>query len=124
MVAILFQAAGNMLLSTGMKSVGMLMVNPAGWPATIWAAAQLPEIWLGVGCMVAFVIMFTMVLSWTDLSLALPIVSIDIVLNVACAHWVLGEDVPLSRWAGTALVAAGAGLVASTARKSQPPAAP
>ncbi len=113
-----------MLLSIGMKSVGVLMADPASWPAAIWAAAWLPEIWLGVGCMVVFVIMFTMVLSWTDLSLALPIVSIEIVLNVACAHWVLGEDVPLLRWAGTALVAAGAGLVASTARKSQAQAVP
>ena len=107
-----------MLLSVGMKGVGMHM-DPATWPGTIWLAAQRPGIWLGVACMVTFIIMFTMVLSWTDLSLALPLVSVDIVLNVACAHWILDEDVPLSRWAGTALVAVGAGLVASTARRSK-----
>ena len=66
--------------------------------------------------MLGFVSLFAIVLSWADLSLAMPIVAIEVVVNVAFATAFLGEQVPLTRWCGVVLVAAGVALVAGSAR--------
>jgi uncharacterized membrane protein len=115
LVACISQAFGNALISMGMKEIGGTL-ELARWAEILTSAALQPEIWLGVAFMLGFFVIFTQILSWTALSLALPIISFEIVLNVACANWILGEEVSMVRWIGTALVAAGAGLVATTAR--------
>jgi len=115
LVACLSQAVGNALISIGMKEIGGAL-DLAHWAEILSSAVLQPEIWLGIAFMLGFFVIFTQILSWTALSLALPIISLEIVLNVACANWILGEDVSMVRWIGTVFVAAGAGLVATTAR--------
>ena len=63
-----------------------------------------------------FTLLFTLVLSWTDLSLAIPVISVEIVVNVALAGWLLGESISPLHWLGTILVAAGVALVVGTAQ--------
>ena len=48
----------------------------------------------------------------------MPVVSIEIVVNVALAHLVLGEDISLKRWLGVCLVALGVTLVSLSARQT------
>ena len=48
----------------------------------------------------------------------MPVVSIEIVVNVALAHLVLGEDISLKRWLGVFLVALGVALVSLSARRT------
>ena len=122
-VAILVQAAGNVCLTIGMKGLAALaQAHPGDWLPLIPAALGSPVIIIGVVMLIGFFILFATVLSRSDLSLAMPIVSFEIVVNVALAYVIIGEPVSPLRWAGTALVATGVALVAlSGARKRTAP---
>lgn len=117
-LAVVMQAAGNLCLSVGMKRIAAFAsVHPDHWQATALAATAQPLNWLGVLFLVGFFILFVTALSRSDLTLAMPIVSVEIVLNVALAHIILHEDVSPQRWAGVFLVASGVALVSLSARQ-------
>lgn len=119
-VAVAAQAAGNVCLSLGMRRF-------AGMPLDLAHAADLgllaltnPWLWAGAALLATFTLLFTFVLSWTDLSLALPVISVEIVVNVALAGWLLGERISSLHWLGTVMVAAGVALVVGTANEKAP----
>jgi len=121
-VAVLLQAAGNTCLSRGMKEIGSaLRLDPAGLLDGVLRALPNPWIWLGILCLLGFVAIFSILLSATDLSLVLPVLSVEVVVNVAFAAYFLGEAVSPRDWAGTLLVAFGVALVATTARPEATP---
>src|SRR5262245_33874296 len=100
-LAVLFQTAGNLLVSTGMKQVGFT----GSWELTrclslALQAAETPSIWLGTLLLIIFFALYAVLLSGTDLSFVLPVSSFGYVLNVALAHYVLLEPVSKSRWVG------------------------
>jgi drug/metabolite transporter (DMT)-like permease len=116
-VAVFSQALGNLSLSKGMKSLGSFVSGDlAQWPALLLAAVGSPWIWLGALGLLTFVVLFAATLSWADLSLVLPVASVEIILNVWLASWLLGEPVSPLEWAGTLVIATGVALVASTVR--------
>ena len=69
--------------------------------------------------MVGFFAIFTTVLARADLSVVVPIISFEIVVNVALAHWVIHEFISPLRWAGTVLVTCGVALVALSAKNAR-----
>jgi drug/metabolite transporter (DMT)-like permease len=113
--AILLQATGNLCLSQGMKD---LASAAATHPMTLTEIAS-PLNVVGVLLLVGFFAIFTTVLARADLSVVVPIVSFEIVVNVALAHWVLQEVVSPLRWAGTIIVTCGVALVALSAKKAR-----
>src|SRR3954452_7945839 len=116
-LALALQALGNVSLSKGMKTFGLSAMDDAGyWPTLIISAATNPFIWLWMALLLVVVLLLSIVLSWADLSLVLPVTSVEIVLNVALAYWLLGEDVPSRQWIGTLIIAIGVALVARSAR--------
>jgi drug/metabolite transporter (DMT)-like permease len=120
-VAILIQAAGNVCVSIGMKSLGaMAEVHPGDWSAVAVAGFTDPLLVIGILLLLGFFILFATVLSGADLSVAMPIVSFEIVVNVVLAYLIIGEAVSPLRWAGTGLVAIGVACVAASARSSPP----
>ena len=60
-----------------------------------------PVIWLGIGLLVVFFVLFAAALSWADLSFVLPATAFGYVLNVACGYYVLHEVVTPARWVGS-----------------------
>jgi uncharacterized membrane protein len=111
-IAVLCQATGNVFLSKGMKTiVSTLQVGEGNLLSVPFHAFVNPMIWIGVGLSIIFYILFASALSWTDLSLVLPIASVEVVLNVAFAAWFLNEMVSSKRWAGAVLIAVGVILV-------------
>ena len=119
-IALTLQALGNVSLSKGMKIVGMSTAGTTGhWSNFIVSVVTNPFIWLGMGLLLVVVLLLSVVLSWADLSLVLPVTSVEIVLNVALAYWLLGEDVTVRQWVGTLIIAIGVGLVARTARSGR-----
>jgi drug/metabolite transporter (DMT)-like permease len=110
--AILFQGTGNLCLSQGMKD---LASAAAAHPIALTAIAS-PLNVVGVLLLVGFFAIFTTVLARADLSVVVPIVSFEIVLNVALAHLVIHEVVSPLRWAGTLLITCGVALVAFSAQ--------
>ncbi len=121
-VAVAAQAAGNVCLSLGMRTLAASAAGPAAghWGDLALLALTNPWLWAGAVLLSAFTLLFTVVLSWTDLSLALPVISVEIVVNVALAGWLLGESVSPLHWLGTLLVAAGVALVVGTANEKAP----
>lgn len=118
-LAVLAQATGNVFLSKGMK-----FVASAGQSAEIaFLSVPLdvmanPMIWIGVALSIVFYILFTVALSWTDLSFVLPVISIEVVVNVAFADYFLNEPVSALRWTGVMLIAVGVILVVRSGKQT------
>ncbi len=111
-LAVLAQASGNVFLSKGMKYVASFdQMGSSGLAAIPLQAAQNPMIWIGVALSITFYVLFATALSWTDLSLVLPVISVEVVVNVAFADYFLNEPVSAVRWTGTMLIAIGVVLV-------------
>ena len=122
--AVIAQAAGNVCLTLGMHQLKAAGLGTAHWreiaPDLAILALTNPWLWAGAALLILFTVLFTLVLSWTDLSLALPVISVEIVVNVALAGWLLGEVVGARHWLGTLMVAAGVALVIGTANDRAP----
>ncbi len=113
--AIFAQAAGNVFLSMRMKEMGntdLLALLPR--------ALESPYLWLGIGLLIISFVLFAAALSWADLTLVLPAISLEVVVNVVFAKCFLGELVSLTRWAGVAFIFFGVILVVRSERKKGP----
>ena len=116
-LAVTVQAAGNVCLSLGMRQFA---TASGSWGDLALFALTNPWLWAGAAGLASFTLLFTLVLSWTDLSLALPVISVEIVVNVGLAGWILGERVSPLHWLGTVMVAAGVALVVGSAKDKRP----
>jgi drug/metabolite transporter (DMT)-like permease len=111
-LSVLAQAAGNTLLSKGMKAIASRPEFDQGFSAALLVQALGdPVIWLGMALMVAFLVGFMSALSWADLSFVMPATGSSYVLNVVFAHYFLGEPVSMARWAGSFIILAGVALI-------------
>jgi drug/metabolite transporter (DMT)-like permease len=111
-VAILAQAAGNVFLSKGMKYIASIAAVAGGGLIPLFLQAiGSPMIWLGTVLLIIFFLLFITVLSSADLSFVLPVVSIEVVVNVAFADFFLNEPVSTMRWLGTILISLGVIMV-------------
>lgn len=118
LIAVVAQAIGNVCLSIGMKALAAVTeAHPGEWALIVLTALQSPYVVVGVAMLVVFFVLFAHLLSHLDLTIAMPVVSLEVVLNVACGHWILHETVTPLRWLGAILVATGVALVGASARR-------
>ena len=118
-LAMLAQVIGNILLSKGMKQV--LPGSPTEALFMVGLAHRVigsPLVWAGLSLLIVFFCLFTVLLSWADLSFVLPASAFGYVLNVALAHYFLQESVSVARWCGTLLIFIGVILVSITGSHS------
>jgi drug/metabolite transporter (DMT)-like permease len=119
-IAVLSQAAGNVLLSKGMKGIASVVRSAdTGLFPMVFQAAGSPLIWAGTVLLIIFFVLFLTVLSLADLSFVLPVISIEVIANVAFASYFLNEPVSPLRWAGTVLICLGVILVFRSAGGKQ-----
>lgn len=114
-VAVLFNAAANVLMRLGMKDfeAGEIEgVRDALREA--WIAISRTKVALGIACMACFFGGYLWSLTRLDVSLAAPVSATSIVLGTLYAAVFLGEKVSWRRWLGIALVTGGAVLVGLT----------
>lgn len=112
LVAVVAVTAGDLFMAQGMKAVGEIRLDGlASLGRTAWRILRTPKIWAAISMMASFFFLWLSVLSWADLSLALPMTALTYVLNALLAGPVLGERVTLLRWLGTLLIFAGVLLV-------------
>ena len=104
-----FAAAGDSMLSYGMKQAGNISPHHLG---SVLAAVLNPWIAVGIVLLLAFFASYTNALSWADLTYVLPATSLGYVLLALIARFVLQEHVSPLRWLGIALISSGVGLVA------------
>jgi drug/metabolite transporter (DMT)-like permease len=122
-VGSLAAAVGEALLSRGMKEVGDL--GRLAWPQ-VWRMGRMfanPRVLLGILFLASFFFMYSAVLSWADLSYAMPGTALGYVFGTIIASTCLGERVSGWRWAGVAVIILGVLLVWKDERvRTAPPA--
>jgi len=119
LLAVAAATVGDIFMSQGMRAVGEIRITGLGslWRTgvrvfTTW------KVWVGILLAATFFFLWLSVLSWADLSLALPMTALTYVLNAALAGPFLGERVSGLRWLGTLLIFAGVVAVTLSADAS------
>lgn len=107
--------AGNLCLRQGMIEVGALPgAAPDELLAFFAAAASSRWIWLGVGLEIAYSLLWLAVLSWSEISWAVPMNALEYALAAAAAYALLGEPIGALRLAGIALICGGVALLSGS----------
>ena len=106
-------AFGQILVRRGMLQVGSLETY-APWPLVtyFWHALCNPYVIGGTILNAVFYFLFLAALSWTGVTVALPMTAIEYAFAAFMAVTILKEGVPAVRWAGIALVILGVILIA------------
>ncbi len=81
--------------------------------------------WIAVACFLTFFVTWLSVLSYEDLSFALPLTAITYILNAFLAGPMLGEHISAARWVGTFIIGIGVVVVSlSEGKKAEQAAEP
>ena len=117
-----FAAAGDSMLSHGMKQSGSISLHHL---QGVILAVLNPWVAVGIVLLLAFFASYMNALSWADLTYVLPATSLGYVLLALVAKFALQEEVSPMRWLGIALISGGVGFVAGgpalTAQHSESP---
>jgi drug/metabolite transporter (DMT)-like permease len=110
--ACLAAAVGQILVRRGMQQVGPLD-NWAPLPllAYFWRALINPYVIAGTVGNALFYFLFLAALSWTNVTVALPLTALEYAFAAVLSVSILKEVVPPLRWAGIALVIVGVILI-------------
>jgi len=108
MMAVTAGTIGDLLLASGMKQIGDLSaMNLKGILNVSLQALSSPKLVIGTAMLAIFFFLWLAVLSWEDLSVALPMQALNYILVAFLSQYFLHEAVSPMRWAGTVLVAIG-----------------
>lgn len=112
-VATAAAAYGQILVRRGMLQVGSLE-SYAPWQLItyFWHALCNPYVIGGTILNAVFYFLFLAALSWTNVTVALPMTAIEYGFAALLAIMILKESVPPVRWAGIVLVVIGVILIA------------
>jgi drug/metabolite transporter (DMT)-like permease len=112
LIAVSAGTVGDLLLTKGMKELGDLSaMNLRGILSAAYQALSNPKLVLGTAMLAVFFFLWLAVLSWEDLTVALPMQALNYVLVAFLSQYFLGEVVTPMRWAGTVLVCIGVILI-------------
>jgi len=112
-----FAAAGDSMLSHGMKQTGSISIHHF---QSVVSAVLNPWVAIGILLLLAFFASYMNALSWADLTYVLPATSLGYVLLALIAKFALREQISLLRWLGIALISAGVGFVAGGPALTRP----
>ena len=108
LLAMLAQAGGDVCLSRGMRLIAAATrLEESDMVGLISRGLTSPAIWLGIGLLGVFFVLYAAALSWADLSFVLPATAFGYVLNVACGYYFLHEAVTPARWLGSLCICLG-----------------
>ena len=112
LLAVSAGTVGDLLLAKGMKEMGDLSaMNLRGMLNMAFQALTNPKLIIGTAMLAVFFFLWLAVLSWEDLSVALPMQALNYVLVAFLSQYFLHEVVTPMRWAGTVLVCIGVMLI-------------
>ena len=111
-VGLCMESLGNVLLRKGMKEVGEVtsFTIPALWGVFLRGITNITVI-SGVALDALFFACFLIALSWTEVSVVLPLTAVGYVTTALFAKFILHEDITALRWAGTLAIVIGCILV-------------
>lgn len=103
---------GDLLLAKGMKELGDLStMNLRGIMEVALRAMTEWKIVVGTAMLALFFFLWLAVLSWEDLSVALPLQALNYVLVALLAKYILHEQISPLRWVGIIMVCIGVMLI-------------
>src|SRR5512146_324693 len=112
LMAVTAGTVGDLLLAKGMKEMGDISaMNLRGILNVAMQALTTPKLIIGTAMLAIFFFLWLAVLSWEDLSVALPMQALNYVLVAFLSQYFLGETVSPLRCAGTILVCIGVMLI-------------
>lgn len=112
LLAVTAGTIGDIFLTKGMKELGdVSAMNLKGIMNAAFQALTSPKLVFGTVMLAVFFFLWLAVLSWEDLSVALPMQALNYVLVAFLSQYFLGEVVTPMRWAGTILVCVGVVLI-------------
>lgn len=112
LIAIIAGAIGDIFLTQGMKSSGDISAMTFRQIiATALGALTNWRLILGTALQAVYFGLWLAVLSWEDLSVALPLQALSYLVVAFLAQWYLGEQVTGMRWAGICLICVGVAMV-------------
>src|SRR5512137_1535329 len=112
LMAVTAGTVGDLLLAKGMKDLGDISaMNLRGILNVAYQALTTPKLIIGTAMLAIFFFLWLAVLSWEDLSVALPMQALNYVLVAFLSQYFLGEIVTPLRWAGTVLVCVGVMMI-------------
>jgi undecaprenyl phosphate-alpha-L-ara4N flippase subunit ArnE len=111
-VACAAAALGQILLRHGMQQVGPLETwQPWAVVSFLGRAITNPSVVLGTVLNAVFYLFFLAALSWTEVTVVLPLTALEYLFAAVLSVLILKETVPGRRWLGIALVIGGVILV-------------
>jgi drug/metabolite transporter (DMT)-like permease len=112
LMAVTAGTVGDILLAKGMKEMGDISaMNLRGILDAAFKALTTPKLIMGTAMLAIFFFLWLAVLSWEDLSVALPMQALNYVLVAFLSQYFLHETVTPLRWAGTILVCVGVMMI-------------
>jgi drug/metabolite transporter (DMT)-like permease len=112
LLAVTAGTVGDILLTKGMRELGDLSaMSLRGILNAAFQAMTNPKLVCGTAMLAVFFFLWLAVLSWEDLTVALPMQALNYVLVAFLSQYFLGEVVTPLRWAGTILVCVGVILI-------------
>jgi drug/metabolite transporter (DMT)-like permease len=112
LIAVIAGTIGDIFLARGMKELGDLSaMNLKGILNVAVQALSSVKLILGTVMLAIFFFLWLAVLSWEDLSVALPMQALNYILVAFLSQYFLHEVVTPMRWAGTVLVAIGVVMI-------------
>ncbi|MHC1742574.1 MAG: hypothetical protein AB9873_06025 [Syntrophobacteraceae bacterium] len=112
LLIVVSNAAGDVLISSGMKQVGEVStLNPRELIRIAIRVLMCRDFILGIGCLSVSFFSFLVVLAWADMSFVVPATSLVYVVSILGARVFLKERVCALRWAGTLMVCLGVALI-------------
>ena len=124
-VACVAAAFGQILLRHGMQQVGSLETwEPLALASFLGRGATNVSVVLGTVLNALFYFLFLVVLSWSEVTVALPLTALEYLFAAVLSVMILKEAVPGLRWAGIALVIGGVIMIGLSEAKTSPPGEP
>ncbi|HTP66803.1 MAG TPA: EamA family transporter [Geobacteraceae bacterium] len=112
LLAITAGAVGDIFLTLGMKDLGDFSSKGVGEMLNmVFRAMTSPRLIFGTALQAIYFGLWLAVLSWEDLSVALPMQALNYMIVAFLSQWYLGESVTFMRWTGIVIICIGVGLV-------------
>ena len=103
---------GEMAVGRAMKEIGeVTRFTPRAIFHVVLRSMRQPWMWVGLGMMALAFFSLLMLLSWENVSFAVPVTALSYVMAAFGAKFLLGEKVCMSRWFGVLFVCIGVALV-------------
>jgi multidrug transporter EmrE-like cation transporter len=111
LVGVLLNAAAQLCIKQGMNMIGNVSLDAGAVLAMIPRASINPYILAGLACYVISVLVWMIVLSKVEVSLAYPFLSIGYIITAFVGYFFMGETLGLYKVLGIVTICAGIGIM-------------